>query len=108
MCTILYWLTAEVLHLEKVSFPVPIVFPEVNTRIELLQGMHEGGIVTTGWDDLVGEVQLTLLKWRNEILNLLAHEHGHGAFGLNLIGKQIGLALDHLIVEGLRVLPVHL
>src|SRR5439155_26236718 len=29
-------LTAEVLHLEKVSFPRPIVFAKVNTRIQLL------------------------------------------------------------------------
>src|SRR5437762_11910951 len=55
-------LTAEVLDLEKVRFPIPIIFAEVNTRIQLLQGLHEGVIVTVRWDDLVGEIQLALLK----------------------------------------------
>jgi len=34
-------LTAEVLHLEKVRFPIPILFAEVNTRIQLLQGFDK-------------------------------------------------------------------
>jgi hypothetical protein len=100
--------TTEVLHLEKVRFPVAIVFAEVNTRIQLLQGIQKGVIVPIGWDDRVGEVQWALRKWRNEILDLLTHEHRHGACGLNVIGKQIRLPLDHLVIEGLCVLAVHL
>src|SRR2546429_75501 len=74
-------LAAEVLHREKVSFPLPILFAEVNPRIQLLQGFHEGVIVIIRWDDLVGEVRLALLKWRDEILHLLTHEHRHSPFG---------------------------
>src|SRR5207244_11818677 len=101
-------LTAEVLHRKKVRFPGAIVDMDGNARLELTEGIEERAIVTLRRDGCVGDMELALGKGRDEIFDLLAHEHGHGPFGLDLVGKQIRLACDHALKERVRLLPVEL
>jgi hypothetical protein len=80
-------LTAAFLHREKVRFPVAVVLARGDTRLQLPQGIKQHSIITIRRDDLVGEVQLALRKWCDEILDLLAHEQRHGPWRLDLVGK---------------------